>query len=60
MRLILAARSAALKHIWPTKYLYSNKCRRPVSYRVKHTQSLKAFNLHNKNKPLTFIQKCSK
>lgn len=44
MRLILAAHSAALKHIWSTKYLYSNKCRRPVSYRVKHTQSLKAFN----------------
>ena len=44
MRLILAAHSAALKHIWSTKYSYSIKLGKPMSYRVKHAQSLKAFN----------------
>lgn len=44
MRLILAARSAALKHIWSTKYSYSIKLRKPMSYCVKQAQSLKAFN----------------
>lgn len=44
MRPILAAHSAALKHIWSTKYSNSNNCRKPMSYRVKHAQSLKAFN----------------